>query len=72
MKKNQRTNSVFKLFGSLFFIMVLSSFNVDPCKPTDDQVRSVCEYSSTQVCNVFYPTGPCSGTTYPYPYNRAK
>ncbi len=73
MRKNQRTNSLFKLLGSLFVIMVLSSFDIpDPCKPTDEQVRSVCEYSSTQVCIVSYTTGPCVGSSYTYMYNRSK
>jgi hypothetical protein len=61
-----------KLLACTAFIMVLSAFNEDACKPTDDQVRSLCEYSSTQICNVFWIGGPCDGKTYPYPYNRAK
>lgn len=62
-----------KMFACAAVVTAFSSFvEADPCKPTDDQVRAGCEYSSTQTCQAYYDAGPCEGKTYDYPNNRAK
>lgn len=64
--------SVLKLIGCSILVAVFSSFVVDECKPTDDQVRANCEYSSNQTCTLTWIGGACDGKVYYYPYNRAK
>ena len=62
-----------KLLACTIFIMVLSAFTeVDQCKPTDEQVQSLCEYSSTQICHVLWIGGKCDGQSYDYIYQRVR
>nr|WP_294991359.1 hypothetical protein [uncultured Sediminibacterium sp.] len=73
MKKNQQSKSLVKILLSSFFVLLLSSFDVpDPCKPTDDEVRGYCEYSSYQTCIMTHAEGKCEGQAYSYEYNRKK
>ncbi len=72
MTKNQRTKSVFKVLVCSLFVTVLTSFTeVDPCKPTNEQATSMCEFSVNETCYLLWTGGTCDGQIYYYPYNRA-